>query len=83
MQDTCRACPGQYVGVESSETVVLDDSGYNTGTYWVTDSEGQVLVQGYYVAIVNRVDGEWRIHRHINNMIMSEMLAPDGDEGQP
>ena len=63
--------------VEPSETEIHDDSGYQIGTFTVTTEEGEMLAQGYYLLTLNRVDGEWKIHRHINNLILPEMPAPE------
>ena len=68
--------PPQYLDVDTRETVVIGETGYSIGTYSVMNEEGAVVVHGYFMAIVNRVDGEWRIHRHINNMVMPQMPAP-------
>ncbi len=71
--------PPQHVDIDSRETVVYNDTGHATGTYVVTDDEDQVIVQGYYMAILHRVDGQWLIHRHINNMVLPEPPLPDDE----
>lgn len=71
--------PPAQVFIVASETVVHNDSGYQIGTYSVADEDGETLLQGYYLLVLNRVDGEWLIHRQINNMVLPEMPALEGE----
>ena len=68
--------PAEIV-IEPSETEIHNDSGYQLGAFTVTSEEGEIVVQGYYLFILNRVDGEWKIHRHVANMILPEMPIPE------
>ncbi len=68
------------VSIEASETEELGDMAYDLGRYTLRTADGETVVEGYYVVILRRVDGEWRIHRHISNMIMPEMENGEGDQ---
>ena len=69
--------PPLEIVIEPSETEIQNDSGYQLGAFTVTSEEGEIVVQGYYLLTLNRVDGEWKIHRHVANMIVPEMPAPE------
>ena len=65
------------VTVDVLEVEVGNDMAYQTHFVAVTDAEGNVLTQGYGLVILKRVDGEWRWHRHHQNVILPE---PEDDD---
>jgi uncharacterized protein (TIGR02246 family) len=66
------------LSLETIETEVLYVTAYHTGSYTLVTPEGELL-EGYYMAIINRED-EWRIHRLVTNMAMPEEEMNAGDE---
>ena len=58
------------LSMEVIETVVVNDTASSTNRYVVTGPEGATVVEGYGLSIWNRIDGEWRWHRSIANVIL-------------
>ena len=65
------------VTVDVLEVEVGNDMAYQTHFVAVTDVDGNLLTQGYGLVILKRVDGEWRGHRHLQNVILPE---PEDDD---
>lgn len=68
--------PGEgTVEVTVDEVEMVGESAYGIGTYAITAPDGSMMVEGQYITIYQLVDGEWKIHRHIANMVLPE---PEG-----
>ena len=65
--------------VDILEVEVGNDLAYQTHFVAVTDVDGNLLTQGYGLVILKRVDGEWRWHRHLQNVILPEPAEDDMD----
>ena len=52
------------ISIDGEETVIDGNLAYQIGSYAHTLSNNRVLMQGMYIDIWKRIDGEWRIHRH-------------------
>ena len=63
---------GLPISIEVIEVVVANDTAHSINSYVVTGPEGETVVEGYGISIWNRIDGEWRWHRSVNNMILPE-----------
>lgn len=69
--------PGEgTVEITVDEVEMVGDSAYGLGTYAIAAPDGSMMVRGNYMAIYEFVDGDWKIHRHVANMVMPE---PEGD----
>jgi uncharacterized protein (TIGR02246 family) len=62
---------------EAIETEVVNDTAYQVGSYAFMDDEGETVSEGYYLLILQRGNGEWRIHRHIGNMVLPAQELPE------
>ena len=64
------------IEVITEEAEVLGDTANGMGTFifWAPDGT-TVFMQGTYVAISKLVDGEWKMHRHVVNLLMPEPEA--------
>jgi uncharacterized protein (TIGR02246 family) len=62
------SAPGAVTRQSLNETEVLGDTAYDIGTYTVTDGSGTVLARGYFLTVLKRVEGGWRIYRQIDNL---------------
>ena len=60
------------LSMEVIETVVVNDTASSTNRYAVTGPEGETVVEGYGISIWIRIEGEWRWHRSIANVILPE-----------
>jgi uncharacterized protein (TIGR02246 family) len=63
------------IAVTTEEAEVFGDTAYGMGEYVLSAPDGSVMMQGTYVAISKLVDGEWKMHRHVVNMLMPEPEA--------
>jgi uncharacterized protein (TIGR02246 family) len=64
------------IEVITEEAEVLGDTANGMGTFFFWAPDGTtVFMQGTYVAISKLVDGEWKMHRHIVNLLMPEPEA--------
>ena len=61
------------VELEPRETTVMGDTAYDLGSYTFLSEDGQTVVQGNYMNILQRVNGNWQIHRQVVNMLLPEM----------
>lgn len=59
------------VSFETIETEVVNDTAYEIGRWTLRHDEGEVF-EGYYLSILRRENGEWRIHRDFFNLILPE-----------
>jgi uncharacterized protein (TIGR02246 family) len=66
------------ISIDPPETEVLNDTAYGINSYTFMDAEGEVVSEGYVMVIFTRENDEWRIHRHIANMVMPEPEMNDG-----
>ena len=57
---------------EVIETVVLNDTAYSTNAWEGLDADGNIIVQGYSLSIWKRLDGEWKWHRNVANVVLPE-----------
>jgi uncharacterized protein (TIGR02246 family) len=62
------SAPGAMTRQSLNETEVLGDTAYDIGTYTVTDASGAVLARGYFLTVLKRTEGGWRIYRQIDNL---------------
>jgi uncharacterized protein (TIGR02246 family) len=67
------------LSMEVIEVAVANDTAYSTSRYAVIGPEGDTVVEGYGLSIWNRVDGEWRWHRSVTNVILPEPEENDMD----
>ena len=67
--------------LEPTEIEVLNDTAYDMGSYSLSDDEGEIIAQGNYLVILKRIDGEWKLHRNISNVILPEMEPTAEEEG--
>ena len=63
------------LSVEDLETVVYAELAHSVTRWSATDEEGNVVVGGYGLVIFALVDGEWKWHWQVSNVIL-----PDPDE---
>ncbi len=63
------------IDVRTEEAEIVGDTGYGMGTYVLTAPDGSIMMQGTFVTIDKLVDGEWKMHRHVTNMLMPEPEA--------
>ena len=63
------------VVVMTDEIEVFGDTAYGMGTYAHSLPDGSVVLQGSYIVIGKLVDGQWKMHRHLVNMLMPEPAA--------
>lgn len=66
---------GFEVTIEISEANVVNDTAYLIGRWTTTNLEADFAMQGYFMGILTREDGEWRIRWELNNLIMVEEEA--------
>lgn len=57
--------------IESVETEILNGVAYSTGTWSAASPDGQTS-DGHWLVVFLQEDGEWRMHRHTNNMNLPE-----------
>jgi uncharacterized protein (TIGR02246 family) len=68
--------PGEGdIEVTTDEAEVFGDWGYGTGSNVFTAPDGSTMLQGHFVTI-NRLDGEWKVHRQIASMLLPEPAEP-------
>lgn len=58
--------------VLTDEVEVFGDMAYGLGRYVHSGPDGTVFIQGSFMTIDKLVDGEWKMHRHLINMLMPE-----------
>lgn len=58
--------------VTTEEVEIFGDTAYGMGTYVLSAPDGTTMMQGSFVTIDKLVDGEWKMHRHVINMLMPE-----------
>lgn len=61
--------------VNTDEVEIFGDMAYGMGTYVHSAPDGSVMIQGSFMTIDKLVDGEWKMHRHLINMLMPEPEA--------
>jgi uncharacterized protein (TIGR02246 family) len=66
-----------------TDVEVLDGIAYYINRYTFMDAEGEVVSEGYAMVIYTRENAEWRIRRHIANMVLPEELMNAQDEPAP
>jgi uncharacterized protein (TIGR02246 family) len=66
------------IEIETDEVEILGDTAYSLGTYEISAMDGSRLTHGSWMLISRRVDGEWKMHRHVVSMLMPppEPAAP-------
>jgi ketosteroid isomerase-like protein len=69
------------ISIEHIETEVINDTAYAIAYWTATNDAGETGAEGYSLAIFQRENGEWRIHRHISNLVMPEQ-GQNGGEGE-
>lgn len=57
--------------VRATETEILNGEAYSIGTWSATSADGE-RVHGHWMVIFRSDDGEWKIHRHLNNLDVPE-----------
>jgi uncharacterized protein (TIGR02246 family) len=65
------------ISAEAIETEIVNGTAYQVGSYTFMDDEGETVSEGYYLLILQRDNGEWRIHRHIGNMVLPAQELPE------
>jgi uncharacterized protein (TIGR02246 family) len=60
----------------TDEVEVFGDTAYSMGTYVVLATDGSTLIQGSWMARSKLVDGVWKMHRQVVNMLMPPPEAP-------
>ncbi len=54
----------------TDEVVVHGDTAHAMGTYTFSAPDGSTLMRGNWLALLRLVEGEWKMHRHVNSMLM-------------
>jgi uncharacterized protein (TIGR02246 family) len=62
--------------IDDVDTVVIGDVAYSMTRWSGATDEGEVVVGGYGLVILAQVDGAWKWHRHVANMILPD---PEGN----
>ncbi len=57
--------------VEAIEIEVIGDTAWDIARYTITGPQGEPL-EGYHLAILERVDGEWLVQRTLVNAVMPQ-----------
>lgn len=60
----------------TDEVEVFGDTAYSMGTYVVLATDGSTLIQGSWMARSKLVDGVWKMHRQVVNMLLPPPEAP-------
>ena len=47
---------------------MFGDAAYDLGRFTYRTADGQTAAQGNYLAVLQRINGDWRIYRHIANL---------------
>jgi uncharacterized protein (TIGR02246 family) len=58
--------------VETIEIEVIGDTAWDIARYTITGPQGEPL-QGYHLAILEKVDGEWIVQRTLVNAVMPQL----------
>lgn len=66
---------GATINPATDEVEIFGDTAYGMGTYVHSAPDGSTIMQGAWLGISKLVDGEWKMHRHIVNMLMPEPKA--------
>lgn len=73
--------PGEAtMTVTTTEVRVYDDLAFSMGPYSFSAPDGSTMMQGNWIAILEPVDGEWKMHRHVTSMLMPEPVGSDVEE---
>lgn len=60
------------IDISTDEVEILGDSAHSLGTYVISTTDGSMLTQGSWMLVSKRVDGAWKMHRHVVSMLMPE-----------
>jgi uncharacterized protein (TIGR02246 family) len=58
------------IDIATDEVEILGDTAHSLGTYVISASDGPVLTQGSWMLVSQRVEGAWKMHRHVVSMLM-------------
>lgn len=61
--------------LEITEIQVSGDMAFKTGTFQITDPDGNEVDHGTYLELWSRIDGEWFFHRDIWNSDVPQPAA--------
>ena len=69
------------IEVKVNDMFFYEDAYVDTGSWVVSDPDGNPLMRGNYMTLTRRENGEWRIVRQISNLELPEemMQAPAGN----
>lgn len=63
------------IRIDTDEVEIFGDAAYSMGTYVVSAPDGSTVMEGSWMARSKLVDGVWKMHRHVVNMLMPETEA--------
>jgi uncharacterized protein (TIGR02246 family) len=58
------------IDISTDEVEILGDTAHSLGTYVISASDGSMLTQGSWLLVSKRVEGAWKMHRHVVSMLM-------------
>lgn len=58
------------IDILTDEVEILGETAHSLGTYVISASDGSLLTQGSWMLVSKRVEGAWKMHRHVVSMLM-------------